>query len=121
MSKKCLAIWTLALCALAGRVEAANYAVITSPQTLLNFVILAFAVAGVSGSVKVLTLVRGGQLSKGWQYFVAGFVVLGLCQLAILGGAFEVITLPSYVVPACLTVMTGLFFFGIIETKRALS
>lgn len=120
MNKKIL-LGALILCASAGRAEAANLAVITSPPTLLDVLILAFAVACAGATFKVLTLVRGGQLSKSWQFFVAGFGVLGLCQLAKLAGALEIITLPTFVVPACLAVMTGLFLFGIIETKRVLS
>ena len=120
MNKK-ISLAMLFLCASAGRAEAANFAVIASPPTLFNVLILAVAIACVCGAFKVLALVRGGQLSKSWQFFVAGFGVLGLCQLAMLAGAFEIITLPAFVVPAGLAVMTGLFLFGIIETKRVLS
>jgi len=105
----------------AAPAQAANFAVITSPPTLLNGLILAFAVACVSGAVKVLALVRGGQLSKSWQLFAAGFAVLALCQLAILGSSFEIIVLPWFVVPAGLILMSALFLFGIIETRRVLS
>ena len=119
MNKKALLV-ALGLCASACRVEAANFAVITSPPTLINILVLGIAVAGVRGAVKVLSLVRGGQLSRSWQYFVAAFAMLGLSQLAILGRAFEIINLPTFIVPACFAVMTGLFLLGIIETKRAL-
>ncbi len=119
MNRKVLLL-TLGLCASACRVEAANFAVITSPPTLLNILILGIAVAGVRGAVRVLSLVRGGQLSRSWQYFVAAFVMLGLSQLAVLGRAFEVFSLPAIIVPAGFAVMTGLFLLGIIETKRAL-
>ncbi len=105
----------------AGRAEAANFAVITSPPTLLHLVILAVAVACVGTALKVLALVRGGQLSKSWQYLLAGFSVLALCQLVIIAGALEVIMLPHFVVPVCLVVMSILFLVGIIETKRVLS
>jgi len=105
----------------ASRAEAANFAVITSPPTLLNLFILVFAVACVAGAVKVLALVRGGQLSKSWQLFLGGFGVLTLCELGILGNSFEIFSLPSFVVPAGLVLMSGLFFFGILETRRVLS
>ena len=120
MNKKIL-LGTLFLCAAGGPAEAANLAVITSPPTLLNVLILAAAVACAAAAVKVLSLVRGGLLSKSWQFFVAGFGVLGLCQLIRLGAAFELITLPAFVVPSLSVVMAGLFLTGIIETKRALS
>jgi hypothetical protein len=118
--KKILTLSIIVL-GLAGRTEAANFAVITSPPTLLNVFILGFAVACVAGASRVLTLVRGGHLSRSWQLFTAGFVVLVLCQLAILGNAFELITLPSFVVPAGLALMCGLFLYGIFETRRVLS
>jgi hypothetical protein len=41
--------------------------------------------------------------------------------MAVLGSSFEIIVLPSFVVPASLVLMSGLFLFGIIETKRVLS
>ncbi|MFQ6009457.1 MAG: hypothetical protein ACE5K8_10965 [Candidatus Zixiibacteriota bacterium] len=119
MNRKVLLV-ALGIAASAGRVEAANFAVITSPPTLLNILILIIAVAGTLGAAKVLNLVKGGQLSKSWQYFVAAFVVLGLCQLAALGSTFEIISLPSVVVPGGLVVMTGLLLLGIVETKKTL-
>ena len=118
--KKTLALGIISL-GLAGKVEAANLAVITHPPTLLNVFILVFAVACVVGAGRVLTLVRGGHLSKSWQLFTAGFAILVLCELAILGNAFELIMLPSFVVPGGLAVMCGLFLYGIVETKRVLS
>lgn len=104
----------------ASQAEAANFAVITSPPTFLNVLILVFAVACLAAAVKVLALVRGGRLSKSWQLFAAGFAVLALCEIVLLGNSFEIITLPSFVVPAGLVLMSGLFLFGIIETKRVL-
>jgi hypothetical protein len=71
--------------------------------------------------VKVLNLVRGGQLSKSWQLFLAAFIVLVLSQAAVLLSILEVIVLPSFVIPACLAIATGLLLLGIIETKRVLS
>jgi len=119
--KKKILLSMLFLCATTGRVEAANFAVITSPPTMLNILIFVFAVACAAAAVKVLALVRGGHLSKSWQLFLGGFTLLALCELAILVSSFEIITLPSFVVPAGLVLMSGLFLFGIIETKRVLS
>ena len=121
MNKKMIFAGVFVFFSLTVRAEAANLAVITSPPTLLHFVILGISVAGVLGSLKVLNLVRGGQLSRSWQYFAAAFFVLVLCQIATLGGSFGILALPSFVIPFCLVVMTGLFLMGIRETKRALS
>ncbi len=107
--------------AAAGNANAANFAVITSPPTLLNVIIFIVAVACLAGTAKILNLVRGGQLSKSWQLFLAGFGVFALCELVVLADYFEIFTLPSFVVPAGFAVMGMLFLFGIIEIKRVLS
>ena len=104
-----------------GQAWAANFAVITSPPTLLNFFILLVAVGCLVGSFKVLSLVRGGKLFKSWQIFMLGFVVLALCQLAILLKDFEIFGIPGVVIPALLFLMSGLFLYGIFETGRTLS
>jgi hypothetical protein len=101
--------------------HAANFAVITSPPTFLNLFILCLAVACVAGTMKVHNLVRGGELSKSWQLFMAGFGVLALCELCALLNAFEIVPIPSFVVPAGLVIMIGLFFYGIVEIRKALS
>ncbi|MEW5993150.1 MAG: hypothetical protein AB1744_01980 [Candidatus Zixiibacteriota bacterium] len=105
----------------AARAEAANFAVITSPPTFLSLFILCFAVACVAGTAKVHALVRGGELSRSWQLFMAGFAVLALCQAAVLANAFELVAIPSFVVPAGLVVMAVLFLYGIVEARRVLS
>lgn len=118
--KQGLVLGTVFVIAAATPAQAANLAVITSPPTLLNLFILIFAVCCLASSAKVMSLVRGGQLSRSWQMFAAGFAVLTICQLATLSSHLELILLPSFVVPGALVVMSGLFLFGIIETKRAL-
>ena len=112
---------TVIVIAAATPAQAANLAVITNPPTLLNLFILVFAVGCLASAAKVMSLVRGGQLSRSWQMFAAGFAVLTLCQLATLSSHLDLILLPSFVVPAGLVLMSGLFLFGIIETKRAFS
>jgi len=79
-------------------------------------------VAGICifGALKVLALVRGGLLSKSWQMFIGGFSALAFSQLLLILNAMDVINLPSFVVPACLMLMSGLFLWGIFETKRIL-
>lgn len=102
-------------------VYAANLAVITAPPTMLDMLILIFGVACAAGAFRVLTLVRGGNLSKSWQLFVGGFSLLVLAQLMRLLSAVEIIFLPTFVVPACFVLMAGLFLYGVLETKRTLS
>ncbi len=71
-------------------------------------------------SFKVLLLVRGGQLARGVQLFVAAFGLLALCQLLVLFGTIEVLSVPSFVPPLILSGMTGLFLFGLMQIRRVL-
>ena len=111
-----------ALCVLAGNSSAwgANVAVITSPPTLLKLVVFGIAVGCLVFSLKVVSALKGGLLSKSWQVFMIGFVVLALAQLMALMGDMEIFNLPSFVTPALWAVTAGLFFYGVFETKRTL-
>ena len=104
-----------------GRAEAANLTVITNPPTMLDAIIFVAAVACAGGSIKVFGLVRGGRLSRCWQMFIFGFVLLAVAEIILLCEAFEIITLPEFAVPTLLAAMAGLFLFGILDAKRTLS
>lgn len=105
----------------AGDSVAANFAVITSPPTMLNMVVLFVAVGCLVGSFKILELLKGGQLFKCWQLFILGFVTLVFSQAGILLRDFEILAIPSYVVPALLVITIGSFLMGVFETKKTLS
>ena len=120
MNKKVL-LSAVLVGAVATPAEAANFAVITSPPVFLNLFILCFSVACVATTTKVYSLVRGGELSKGWQLLLAGFGMLALCEVMVLADAFDLLRIPSFVVPAGLVLMSGLFLYGILEVKRVLS
>lgn len=104
----------------AGSAQAANLAVITSPPTLLNLVLLGLAVACIVFSLKVLNLIRGGHLGKCWQLFIGGFLLLGVSQLAMLFNVLEIVSLPEFVAPALMAAMAGMFCYGVIEMRRTL-
>ena len=106
---------------LAGRTEAANFAVITAPPTLLNMGTLALSLAAVVIGMQLLSAVRGGMLCRPWQIMVGGFVVLALSQVATLLQTFEIVVLPIWVAPSLMVVWAGVFFYGLFETKRALA
>ncbi|MGD8921701.1 MAG: hypothetical protein PVH24_00500 [Candidatus Zixiibacteriota bacterium] len=105
----------------AGQSQAANVAVVTSPPTILNILVLIFAGACLTVCAQLLSLVRGGLFAKIWQLFLLAFVVLALSQIASLLNVFEVVLLPEFVVPALLVLATGVFLYGIFEAKRILS
>ena len=106
---------------LAASAHADEVAVIANPPTFFTFAIFAGACACIAVCFQVLMLVRGGQLSRSWQLFLAGFCVLGVSQLGMILHNFGVISMPSWLVPTLLAVMAGVFFWGLYETKRMLS
>ncbi|MEA1980306.1 MAG: hypothetical protein U9N54_04960 [candidate division Zixibacteria bacterium] len=104
----------------ATNANAVNFAVITSPPIFLNVFILILAFGCILGALSIYKLVKGGNLSKSWQLFVFGFVVLTISQLGYLAQAFEILTLPIFIIPALMVITFGLFLYGIIETKKIL-
>ena len=113
----------LLLAALAplSRAEAANIAVITNPPTFLNLLVFVGAVVCTTGAVQVFSLIRGGRLSRSWQWFIGGFAALALAEIILLCQMFELLTLPEFVVPTLLLAMAALFLYGVLEIKRTLS
>jgi hypothetical protein len=105
---------------LAPEVQAANLAVIKSPPTMLNVLVFLGALICAVGSYRVVGLVRGGLLSRSWQFLLGGFAALALSQLLSLLGSFELLALPPFAVPALLVVMAGLIAYGIFEVVRTL-
>lgn len=101
-----------------SRANAANFAVITAPPTILNILVLVFGVVCVGVSFHVYSAVRGGRLSRSWIFFLAAFALLVLTQLLSLFHTLEVISLPSFVIPACFTIMVGLFLKGVLEARK---
>jgi hypothetical protein len=94
---------------------------VTTPPALLTSLIFLCACACVAFCFQVYGLVRGGQFSRSWVLFLVGFVVLAISQLGLLLDGFGVITLNRYIVPGLLVTMSGLFVYGLLETKRVLS
>lgn len=100
--------------------HAANVAVIATPPTLLDTLVLGLAIFATVTSMKVFDLVRGGLLSRSWQLFAGGFAALALAQLLRILNAMEILSLPSFVVPAVVMIMIGLFIMGVIQTRKTL-
>jgi hypothetical protein len=118
--KSKFALTMVGLLTLAVPAYADDVAVIANPPTLITLLIFAAACACVAVCFQVFLLVRGGQLSRSWQFFLAGFGVLAASQLGIVLHNFGAIVIPSWLVPTLLVVMSGLFFYGLYETKRVL-
>lgn len=96
-------------------------AVNSTPPLLLTLAVLASAVACVVFCAQVLMLVRGGQLSRSWLVFTAGFALLAVSQLVVLLTGFGVIPASRYLTPVLLILMSTLFAYGLYDTKRVLS
>ena len=77
--------FTFTLAAILGGASSAHadeVAVIANPPTFFTLVIFAGACACIAVCFQVLMLVRGGQLSRSWQLFLAGFAVWLSANLA---------------------------------------
>ncbi len=111
----------VALLGLSSSAWAANFAVITSPPTILNLVILLLAFAAIAIGVQLLGVVKGGYLSRACQIFTGGFLVVALSQVSVLLQAFEIVTLPAWVTPGLMFLWAGIFFYGLFEAKRILA
>jgi hypothetical protein len=120
MYKRLIPATAAALLLMTSGAHAAKFAVITAPPTMLSAAILIFAAVGLVWSYKVVDLVRGGLFSKCWQMFVGGFLALALAQAVALLRAFEIVALPSFIVPALLVLMALLFMYGVFEARRTL-
>jgi hypothetical protein len=118
--RKILGLSVLSILATSSEATAANLAVITSPPTMLKFVVFGVAIGCLVGSVKLLSVLKGGLLFKSWQIIMFGFGVLAVSQLAALLSDFEVVNVPDFVSPALWVVVCGLFLYGIFEAKRTL-
>ena len=116
-----MALTCLIVLGLADRTEAANFAVITAPPTILNLCVLALSLAGIVIGLQLLGVIRGGLLSRPWQIMVAGFAVLALGQITTLLQTFEIVVLPTWAAPSLMVLWAGVFFYGLFETKRALA
>lgn len=95
-------------------------AVNTTPPLLLSLIVLASAVACVIFCFQVLTLVRGGQLSRSWLVFTAGFAVLAVSQVAVILTGFGLLPENRFLMPVLLFLMSTLFAYGLFDTKRVL-
>ncbi|RME27851.1 MAG: hypothetical protein D6800_04565 [Candidatus Zixiibacteriota bacterium] len=101
--------------------QAANLTALTQPPTLMNLVIFVIAVVCLVFCLQVISLVRGGYLTKSWQFFLTGFVLLALSQLGRVLSSIEVFTAPDWVSPVLLILMTAAFLMGLLQTRRLLS
>ncbi len=101
--------------------SAANFAALAQPGNAIAVIILLAAIVCCALSAQVVGLVKGGQLSRSWQVFLIGFLLLAVSQVLAVLAALEVFVAPEWVAPLLLGVMTALFGYGLFQTKRILA
>ncbi len=72
-------------------------------------------------SMKIMSLVRGGLMSKSWQMFTLGFIFLILARLLILGISLGLFAVPEYASTVLYLLMVVTWLIGIFQTKRILA
>lgn len=72
-------------------------------------------------SMKIMSLVRGGMMSKSWQMFTLGFIFLILARVISLSAIINLFVVPDYVSTVLYLLMTITWLIGIFQTKRILA
>lgn len=118
--KKYLLFGLIAAIATSSNAHAANMAMIVSPPTLFSFFVMIIAGFCLFGSFQVWNQVKGGLLSRSWQMFLIGFVLLAVSQFLNILSSVEIMALPGFVVPLLLTMMAGVFMYGVNNARKTL-
>ncbi|MBN2226431.1 MAG: hypothetical protein JW763_03620 [candidate division Zixibacteria bacterium] len=88
--------------------------------SIFNLILLLCAIVCLIWSLKIMSLVRGGVLSRTWQMFGLGFGFLMLAQLLILGGRVNAFQLPGFVTTAFYVMMAITWLVGLYQTRKIL-
>ena len=87
---------------------------------IINVAMLLGALIGLIWSLKVMTLVKGGLMSKSWQMFSLGLVFLLLARVLAIGESVNAFSVPE-IVPAILyLLMVFTWLVGIYQSKKIL-
>jgi Flp pilus assembly pilin Flp len=120
MKYKTLALTAVLLPLLSNNARAATAADFGRIPVLINVVILAGAVASLVVAIRLLSLVKGGALARGWQLWVVSFLTLILGQVVILAEKLDFFAL-NFDIGGLLYVLTVvLWFMGLVQTRRVL-
>jgi hypothetical protein len=83
-------------------------------------ILLACSVVGLLWALKVLSLVRGGLMSKSWQMFLLGFIFLGVAQIISLMVDINIVAFPEFVSTLFYMLMAGTWLVGLHQTRKVL-
>jgi hypothetical protein len=117
MIRRFLSLLILAA-AVPAQAQAANFAVITAPPTALSVIILIAAAVALFFCSQVWSSVKGGQLSRIWQLFMIGLLLLVINRALSLLNDFQIAMMPEFLAPAVMAMMAGAFVYGMMEAKR---
>jgi len=87
----------------------------------VNLALLLAVVICLAGSIKIMSLVKGGLMSKSWQMFTLGLVFLIIARILIVFDSIRIFASPELVVTALYLLMTITWLVGIYQTKRILA
>ena len=91
-----------------------------STASIFNLILLLCAIVCLVWSLKIMSLVRGGVLSRTWQMFGLGFGFLLLAQVLILGGRVNAFQLPGFMTTAFYVMMAITWLVGLYQTRKIL-
>jgi len=91
-----------------------------STGSAISILVLLCAVICLVWSLKILSLVRGGLMSRSWQMFVVGFCFLTFAQLLTIGQQADMFALPGYIIAALYLVMAFTWLLGLYQTRKVL-
>jgi hypothetical protein len=88
--------------------------------SIFDIILLVCALICLLWSLRIMSLVRGGLMSKSWQMFVLGFCFLVIAQVFTLGENARLFFLPGYVSTALYLLMAIMWLGGLYRTRRIL-
>jgi hypothetical protein len=91
-----------------------------NPMAIINVVIVLMAAACLIWALKILSLVKGGLMSKSWQMFGLGFGFLIIAQLVSLGQRAGLYVIPDFINPAIYLLMVVAWLYGLYQTRKVL-
>lgn len=87
---------------------------------IVNIAMLLGALIGLIWSLKVMTLVKGGLMSRSWQMFSLGFIFLLLARALAIGKSINAFSLPEIVPAVLYLLMVLMWLVGVYQSKKIL-
>lgn len=91
-----------------------------STTSIFNISLLICAFICLMWSLRIMSLVRGGLMSKSWQMFVLGFGFLVVAQLIVVGDKAHLYNTPGHVITILYLLMAIMWLIGLYRTRRVL-